>query len=259
MSSFLAFPGLPINAGKDLVHWNDAPNALSRSRSTPTRGRTLSTSAPPDSAPAPSGGDGGSAYIPGAHTVAYFPEAMHLPLDLDTGEIGEISRYRMFGSRGHADLSDDANWNRWLPHSRTSSPPSPRIQEHIVLTTARRSDPRKCKNALNGVGDLVSFSPSSKLPTHFVHHRLPASRNYIMSLLGHPNALALGSSVPNLTGFGGDFGLGCGQTFVGCHMVHSVFGFRVDVDWADALKKEGMEGRRNGPSGTSPSTSSLAS
>ncbi|RYO89581.1 hypothetical protein DL766_005235 [Monosporascus sp. MC13-8B] len=263
MSSFLAFPGLLINASKDLVHWNDVSNALSRVDQVPglpglpflpkmTSGiytptlrfhegtfyRTLTLSHSvyfsfPGFGPGAVWDNGGPTYICGAHMVAYFPEVMHVPMDLETGEIGEISRYRTLGSSGMltslrcqrklvaaalAVLADGSYGNAPyftnfpVGHERVFmsvtwekdnfSRLHLRTWEHIGLTVIRWNDPGKVQGR-------------SERP--------------------------LGSSVPNLTGFDGDFALGCGQTVSGCRMGHSVFGFRVDVDWAESLKKERVE------------------
>ncbi|RSL93480.1 hypothetical protein CEP52_013244 [Fusarium oligoseptatum] len=94
---------------------------------------------------------------------------------------------------------------------------------------------------LNGADDFVTFPPRSKLPIHFVHLRLPKSRNYKVSPRGHANSLALKSSVLNLTAFDGDFALGRGQTFIGRRMAHSMFKYSVEIDWSKSLKKEEME------------------
>lgn len=94
---------------------------------------------------------------------------------------------------------------------------------------------------LNDADDSFTFPPESSLPIHFVHWRLPKSRNYKISPPGRPNTLALKSSVLNLTAFDADFALGRGQTFVGRRMSHSLFRYRVDVDWASALTREEME------------------
>ncbi|UPL04236.1 hypothetical protein LCI18_015170 [Fusarium solani-melongenae] len=94
---------------------------------------------------------------------------------------------------------------------------------------------------LNGADDSVTFPPGSNLPIHFVHLRLPKSRNYKISPPGNANSLALKSSVLNLTAFDGDFALGRGQTFIGRRMAHSMFKYSVEIDWAQSLKKEEME------------------
>ncbi|KAF4982483.1 hypothetical protein FZEAL_1908 [Fusarium zealandicum] len=94
---------------------------------------------------------------------------------------------------------------------------------------------------LNGAMDEVTFPPSSKLPAHFVHLRLPNSKCYQISPPSHQNSLALKSSVLNLTGFDADSSLGRGQTFVGRRMAHSMFKYGVDVDWATSLTKNEME------------------
>ena len=94
---------------------------------------------------------------------------------------------------------------------------------------------------LNDADDDFKFPPGSKLPIHFVHWRLPKTRNYNVSPPGHWNTLALKSSVLNLTAFDADFALGRGQTFVGRRMAHSLFKYSVDIDWSGSLTKEEME------------------
>lgn len=94
---------------------------------------------------------------------------------------------------------------------------------------------------LSNADDNFTFPPGSKIPIHFVHWRLPKTRNYQVSPPGHWNALALKSSALNLTAFDADFALGRGQTFIGRRMAHSLFKYSVDVDWAGSLTKEEME------------------
>lgn len=101
--------------------------------------------------------------------------------------------------------------------------------------------PEEGEGQLSDADDTITFPPGSDIPIHFIHWRLPKSRNYAVSPPGHRNTLALKSSVLNLTAFDADFALGRGQTFVGCRMAHSLFRFRVDVDWATSLTKEEME------------------
>lgn len=101
--------------------------------------------------------------------------------------------------------------------------------------------PEQGEGQLSDADDAFTFPPGSSLPIHFLHWRLPVAKNYAVSPPRHWNTLALKSSVLNLTGFDGDFALGRGQTFVGRRMAHSLFRFRVDVDWATSLTKEEME------------------
>lgn len=101
--------------------------------------------------------------------------------------------------------------------------------------------PGQGEGQLSDADDSVTFPPGSPLPIHFVRWRLPTARNYAVSPPGHWNTLALKSSVLNLTGFDGDYALRRGQTFVGRRMAHSLFRFRIDVDWTSSLTKEEME------------------
>lgn len=94
---------------------------------------------------------------------------------------------------------------------------------------------------LSFADDNYTFPPGSSIPIHFVHWRLPKTRNYRISPPGHWNTLALKSSVLNLTAFDADFALGRGQTFIGRRQAHSLFKYSVDIDWADSLTKEEME------------------
>lgn len=94
---------------------------------------------------------------------------------------------------------------------------------------------------LSDSDDMVTFPPGSALPIHFLHWRLPRTRNYIVSPKGYHHTLGLKSSVLNLTAFDADYSLGRGQTFVGRKMAHSLFKYSVDVDWAESLTKEEME------------------
>ncbi|KAL9942319.1 hypothetical protein ACHAPS_002220 [Verticillium nonalfalfae] len=103
------------------------------------------------------------------------------------------------------------------------------------------SIPAQGEGQLSDADDDVTFPPGSSLPLHFVHWRLPKTRNYAVSPAGHWNTLALRSSVLNLTAFDADFALGRGQTFVGRRMAHSLFTFSIDVDWTASLTKEEME------------------
>ena len=145
-SSFLAFPGLPLHASRDLVNWKHVSNAFSRADQLPglaflpkaTSGiyaptlrfhegtfylmstlvnqqapRTndsrwdnfiLTTEDPysseawsdpvhfsfPGFDPSPFWDDDGTTWVSGAHTAAYYPGVMHAPLNLETGEIGDI-------------------------------------------------------------------------------------------------------------------------------------------------------------------------
>lgn len=93
---------------------------------------------------------------------------------------------------------------------------------------------------LSSSDDHFTFPPGSDLPIHFLHWRLPKSRNYKVSPSGHWNTLALKSSALNLTAFDADYALGRGQTFVGRRMAHSLFKYSVDIDWS-TLTKEEME------------------
>ncbi|KAI9148347.1 Non-reducing end alpha-L-arabinofuranosidase BoGH43A [Paramyrothecium foliicola] len=104
-----------------------------------------------------------------------------------------------------------------------------------------KSIPQQGEGQLSDADDTVTFPPGSSLPIHFVHWRLPKSRNYRVSPRGHKNTLALKSSVLNLTAFDADFALGRGQTFVGRRMAHSLFKYSVEVDYEKSLSKEEME------------------
>ncbi|KAG8165853.1 hypothetical protein KVR01_004405 [Diaporthe batatas] len=394
-SSFLAFPGLPIHASRDLIHWKHVSNAFSRADQLPgmaflpkaTSGiyaptlrfhegtfyllstlvnqqlpRTndsrwdnfiLTTTDPyssdawsdpvhfsfPGFDPSPFWDDDGKTYVSGAHTAAYYPGVMHAPLDLETGEIGDIimpwngtggaspeaphiwkrdghyylliaeggtrenhmvtmARSRSltgpfepapanplltsandtssyFQAVGHADLFQDSKGQWWavalavraggtygekpgpyfgnLPMGRETvlAPVTWEEGEFPVFTPVTgdmsgwplppEAHLEEGEGELSDADDVVTFSPGSELPIHFVHWRLPKSRNYRVSPPGHENTLALKSSVLNLTAFDADFALGRGQTFVGRRMAHSLFRFRVDVDWVDTLTKEEME------------------
>ncbi|KAF4815444.1 Non-reducing end alpha-L-arabinofuranosidase BoGH43A [Colletotrichum tropicale] len=394
-SSFLAFPGLPIHASRDLIHWKHVSNAFSRADQLPgmaflpkaTSGiyaptlrfhqgtfyllctlvnqqlpRTndsrwdnfVLTATDPYSSdswsdpvhfsfpgfdPSPFWDDDGKTYVSGAHTAAYYPGIMHAPLDLETGEIGDIimpwngtggrspeaphiwkrddyyylllaeggtrehhmvtmARSRnltgpyepapgnplltsanntssYFQAVGHADLFQDAKGQWWsvalavraggtygqdpgayfgnLPMGRETvlTPVTWNEGEFPVFTPVTgdmsgwplppEAIPEQGEGQLSDADDAVTFPPGSNLPIHFVHWRLPKSRNYAVSSPGHWNTLALKSSVLNLTAFDADFALGRGQTFVGRRMAHSLFRFRVDVDWSKSLMKEEME------------------
>ncbi|TQN69361.1 Non-reducing end alpha-L-arabinofuranosidase [Colletotrichum shisoi] len=394
-SSFLAFPGLPVHASRDLVHWKHVSNAFGRADQLPglaflpkaTSGiyaptlrfhegvfyllctlvnqqlpRTndsrwdnfVLTSTDPYSSdawsdpvhfsfpgfdPSPFWDDDGKTYVSGAHTAAYYPGIMHAPLDLDTGEIGDIimpwngtggrspeaphiwkrdgyyylllaeggtrenhmvtmARSRSlrgpydpapanplltsandtssyFQAVGHADLFQDAAGQWWavalavraggsygqdpgayfgnLPMGReTVLTPVTWAEGEFPVFTPVTGDvsgwplppeaiPEEGEGQLSDADDVVTFAPGTGLPIHFIHWRLPKARNYAVSPPGHWNTLALKSSVLNLTAFDADFALGRGQTFVGRRMAHSLFRFRVDVDWAGSLTKEEME------------------
>lgn len=394
-SSFLAFPGLPIHASRDLIHWKHVSNAFSRADQLPglaflpkaTSGiyaptlrfhkgtfyllstlvnqqlpRTndsrwdnfiLTTTDPyssdawsdpvhfsfPGFDPSPFWDDYGKTYVSGAHTAAYYPGVMHAPLDLETGEIGDIimpwngtggafpeaphiwkrdgyyylllaeggtrenhmvtmARSRnlsgpfvpapgnplltstnntssYFQAVGHADLFQDPQGQWWsvalavraggtygqppgpyfgnLPMGRETvlTPVTWEEGEFPVFTPVTgdmsgwplppEADLEEGEGQLSDADDIVTFPPGTKLPVHFIHWRLPKSRNYRVSPSCHENTLALKSSVLNLTAFDADFAMGRGQTFVGRRMAHSIFRFRVDVEWADYLPKEEME------------------
>ncbi|KAJ0352551.1 hypothetical protein COL154_012497 [Colletotrichum chrysophilum] len=289
--------------------------------------------------PSPFWDDDGKTYVSGAHTAAYYPGIMHAPLDLVTGEIGDIimpwngtggrspeaphiwkqdgyyylllaeggtrenhmvtmARSRnltgpyepapgnplltsanntssYFQAVGHADLFQDSKGQWWsvalavraggsygqdpgayfgnLPMGRETvlTPVTWNEGEFPVFTPVTgdmsgwplpsEAIPEQGEGQLSDADDAVNFPPGSKLPIHFIHWRLPKSRNYAVSPPGHWNTLALKSSVLNLTAFDADFALGRGQTFVGRRMAHSLFRFRVDVDWSKSLTKEEME------------------
>ncbi|KAF4964585.1 hypothetical protein FSARC_7491 [Fusarium sarcochroum] len=180
-----------------------------------------------------------------------------------------------FQAVGHADLFQDANGKWWasalavraggsygedpgpyfgnLPMGRETvlTPVTWEDDEFPVFTPVSgkmsgwelpaESLVEEGEGQLNNADDLVTFRRGSDIPIHFVHHRLPKSRNYRVSPPKHPNTLALKSSVLNLTGFDADYALGRGQTFIGRRMAHSIFNYSVDVDWADSLEKEEME------------------
>lgn len=89
--------------------------------------------------------------------------------------------------------------------------------------------------------DKVEFKPGTKLPTHFLHWRLPVAKNYQVSPVGHRNSLKLRSSMLNLTGYDGDSTLGRGQTFVARRQAHTRFRYSIEIDWANSLTRDGME------------------
>lgn len=395
-SSFLAFPGLPIYASRDLVRWRHVSNAFSRADQLPglaflpraTSGiyaptlrfhdgvfhlmstlvnqqlpRTndsrwdnfvVSSTDPysseawsdpvhfnfPGFDPSPFWDDDGTTLVSGAHTAAYYPGVMHAPIDLETGEVGDIfmpwngtggaspegphiwkrddgyyyqliaeggtrekhmvtmARSRSlrgpyeaapgnplltaandtssyFQAVGHADLFQDANGNWWatalavraggsygkapgpyhgnLPMGReTVLTPATWEQGQFPVLDPIRGDMtgwplpsdsivEQGEGQLNDADDELAFAPGTSLPIHLVHWRLPRTRNYVVSPPARPNTLALRSSVLNLTGFDADFALGRGQTFVGRRMAHSLFSFRVDVEYEQTLRKEEME------------------
>ncbi|KAI7773523.1 hypothetical protein LA080_010527 [Diaporthe eres] len=258
--------------------------------------------------PSPFWDDDGKTYVSGAHTAAYYPGVMHAPLDLETGEIGDIimpwngtgasspeaphiwkrdgyyylllaeggtrenhmvtmARSRnlsgpfepapgnplltsandtssYFQAVGHADLFQDAQGPYFgdLPMGRETvlTPVTWEEGEFPVFTPVTgdmsgwplpsEAIPEEGEGQLSDADDMITFPPGSKLPIHFIHWRLPKSRNYVISPPGHRNTLALKSSVLSLTAFDADFALGRGQTFVGRRMAHSLFLFCVDVD-----------------------------
>ncbi|KAK1722676.1 beta-xylosidase [Colletotrichum acutatum] len=362
-SSFLVFPGLPIHASRDLVHWKHVSNAFSRADQLPglaflpkaTSGiyaptlrfreglfyllctlvnqqlpRTndsrwdnfIITSTDPYSSnswsdpvhfsfpgfdPSPFWDDDGKTYVSGAHTAAYYPGIMHAPLNLETGEIGDIimpwngtggrspeaphiwkrdgwyylvlaeggtrenhmvtmARSKSlegpydpapanplltsandtdsyFQAVGHADLFQDADGNWWsVALAKDEFPVFTPVTGNVSgWLLPAKAIPEEGEGQLSDADDVISFPPGSSLPIQFIHWRLPKARNYAVSPPGHWNTLALKSSVLNLTAFDADFALGRGQTFVGRRMAHSLFRFRVDVDWAKSLTKEEME------------------
>lgn len=393
-SSFLAFPGLPIHASRDLVHWKHVSNGLSRNDQLPglaflpkaTSGiyaptlrfregvfyllttlvnqqlprvndsrwdNFLVTTTDPYTSdawsdpvhfsfpgfdPSPFWDDDGTTYVSGAHTAAYYPGVMHAPLDLETGEVGEISmpwngtggaspeaphiwkrgdwyylllaeggtrenhmvtmaRTRnllggpyepapgnplltaandtksYFQAVGHADLFQDENGKWWATALAVRAGGNygdapyfanfPMGRETVLTSVTWEEDqfpifepvsgeasgwplppeaiPEHGEGQLSDADDAITFPPGTALPIHFLHWRLPVSRNYVVSPPGHWNTLALKSSMLNLTGFDGDFALGRGQTFIGRRMSHSLFRFRVDIDWTSSLTKEEME------------------
>ncbi|PSN65212.1 beta-xylosidase [Corynespora cassiicola Philippines] len=85
---------------------------------------------------------------------------------------------------------------------------------------------------LVNANDEVDFPPNSTLPPHFLHWRIPHTKNYKVSPSGHPNTLSLRSSMLNLTGYDGDSSLGRGQTYVSRRQSHSLFTFSVEIDWS---------------------------
>ncbi|RYP73041.1 hypothetical protein DL770_007842 [Monosporascus sp. CRB-9-2] len=144
--------------------------------------------------------DDGSTYISGAHKDHVPPRGHARPMDLET-------RF------GHTNLFQDANGNWWaaaLAVRAGGNYGNVPYFAYFPMGHERMLTPvmEKGKGTLNGVSDLVSFSPVSKLPIYFIHHRLPKSQNYVVSPPDHPNTLALGSSALNLTGFDCDFARG---------------------------------------------------
>ncbi|XPS70027.1 hypothetical protein M3J07_002265 [Ascochyta lentis] len=99
---------------------------------------------------------------------------------------------------------------------------------------------------LQGIGQLVDanddvdFAQDTQIPPHFLHWRIPHMKNYIISPHGHENALALHSSMLNLTGFDGDSSLGRGQTYISRRQAHTRFKFSVEIDWT-ALSRDSEE------------------
>ncbi|RYP48175.1 hypothetical protein DL768_005907 [Monosporascus sp. mg162] len=202
VSSFLAFPGQPINANKnpsDSVHFGF-----------------------PRFDPSAFWDDNGSAYISGTHRKSRIGHAS-LFQDANGNWWAAALAARAGGSYGNAPYFANFPMGR----ERVLTPVTwekdnfshlhPCIREHVRLTAARRNDLEKGKGVLNG------------------------SRNYVVSPPDHPNTLALGSSVLNLMGFDGDFARGLREDFIGRRSAHSLFRFRVEANWADSLKKEEVE------------------
>ncbi|PNH31833.1 hypothetical protein BJF96_g5109 [Verticillium dahliae] len=148
-----------------------------------------------------------------------------------------------FQAVGHADLFQDAEGQWWAAALADGAFPvfTPVTGTVSGWPLPPESVPARGEGQLSDADDDVTFPPGSSLPVHFVHWRLPKTRHYAVSPAGHWNALALRSSVLNLTGFDADFALGRGQTFVGRRMAHSLFRFSVDVDWTGSLTREEME------------------
>lgn len=96
--------------------------------------------------------------------------------------------------------------------------------------------PEQGSGQLVDADDIVDFEPASYIPPHLLYWRIPHTKNYVVSAPGHENALALRSSMLNLTGFDGDSSLGRGQTFLARRQSHTIFRFSVEINWANLAR-----------------------
>ncbi|KAJ6618881.1 xylosidase : arab-like proteininofuranosidase [Mycena sp. CBHHK59/15] len=101
-------------------------------------------------------------------------------------------------------------------------PPRPNIRGHGPFVTAP---------------DDITFAPTSTLPLHFAHWRIPDASAYTISPPGHTNTLRLLPSLLNLTGFD-ENSAPTPQTFVGRRQVHSEFVYGVDMEYSPKLPNE---------------------
>ncbi|KAI8958721.1 beta-xylosidase [Daldinia sp. FL1419] len=169
-----------------------------------------------------------------------------------------------FQAVGHADLFQDANGKWWgvalAVRAGGSYGESPYfanfpLGRETVLTPVTWEEggwpvftpsiPEQGEGQLNDADDNVAFPPGSRLPIHFTHWGLPTARNYAVSPPGHWKLEYAGIKILGAQPDGVRRGLRARpwtdrQTFVGCRMAHSLFRFRVNVDWASSLIKEDM-------------------
>ncbi|KAI0111436.1 beta-xylosidase [Daldinia grandis] len=276
-SSFLAFPGLPIHA--NLVRIWPPPVAfylmttlvnqqLPRVNDSRWDNLLVTTEDPysseawsdpihfsfPGFDPSPFWDDDGTAYVSGAHTAAYYPGIMHAPLDFETGEIGNITMpwngtggsspegphifkrdgwyygpfepaptnpllttandtSSYFQAVGHADLFQDANGRWWAVALAVRAGGSYGEAPYFANFPLGRE-----------TGGWPVFTPVSGEVSGWP---LPAEE--IPEQGEGQLSDADDSAVDRLSSAGG------------WRMAHSLFRFRVDVDWASSLSKEEME------------------
>lgn len=86
-------------------------------------------------------------------------------------------------------------------------------------------------------GDSFDFESGSSIPPHFLYQRFPEPEAYTVAPPGHPQTLALLSSVANLTATE-NFTTG-GQTFISRRQTDTLFSFSVDLSFGG--RQEGSE------------------
>ncbi|GAW20324.1 hypothetical protein ANO14919_098260 [Xylariales sp. No.14919] len=163
-----------------------------------------------------------------------------------------------FQTLGHADLFQDSSNNWWGVALSTRSGPEylnfPMVRETVMTPVlwAEGEFPvwSPVKGEMSGwpmpkedtripgegpfitAGDIIDFSPRTRLPAHFTYWRYPIPESYVVSPPEKPNTLRLSPSKLNLTALNGNYAGSDGQTFVGRRQQDTLFTFSVDVDFS---------------------------
>ncbi|KAI7217660.1 glycoside hydrolase family 43 protein [Hortaea werneckii] len=186
------------------------------------------------------------------------------PWELDPANpvLTAINSSSLFQTVGHADLFHDAAGNWWACALSTRSGPEyvhwPMNREGVLTPVSWPGDgwpvfdpvdglmsgplPRENpfvagRGQFVGSNDYYKFAPGTSLPEHFTFWRFPKRENYVVSPPRHPYRLQLTPSNANLTG-SEDFSPLDGQTFVGRRQEHTLFSYRVAMDFSPSKAGE---------------------